>query len=471
MSQTGNEPLYITLLASIRQMIASRYPQVGDRIPSERELARQLKAAPMTVRRALATLVEEGILERRVGSGTYIAKPIAPPIDIHEAFSSPLFGMAHKPLCLTMQIHDTMPHQLICWEALRTAFAEENPGLTFQTTAHPHPTAAAQAPETDCLFLLQVSVPYFREHGLLRMPETPFECASAHPSFAPTAACGAPFTLAMEMLAVNRRTAGLAELECDGAISWEALLHALDRAQERRIPNAGLLMNPPFLMNIAAPHGSETREGQLSMADRTHGLFEQILRLRPEYARISNARHQEFMRAEAMVSSFSTAMVPMLERGVSFPYCLRTLPVLPGNLLRLVACLVVVSATTKHPEAAERLARFLGSETAQRILLRHRYAIPARTALLEEATEEGFPALAVCREGLRRGRPFAVDGYRSPEYMDLVFAPIANAILDRTLPLDTGMATMREWTARFHAGEIGYHKQPPSLPLTARTTA
>ena len=47
--------------------------KIGDRLPSERDLAERFKVSRMTLRQAITLLVEEGILERRVGSGTYIA--------------------------------------------------------------------------------------------------------------------------------------------------------------------------------------------------------------------------------------------------------------------------------------------------------------------------------------------------------------------------------------------------------------
>ena len=40
---------------------------------SERDLAVTFKVSRMTLRQAIQTLVDEGIPERRVGSGTYVA--------------------------------------------------------------------------------------------------------------------------------------------------------------------------------------------------------------------------------------------------------------------------------------------------------------------------------------------------------------------------------------------------------------
>ena len=49
--------------------------QQGDRFHTERSLAARYGVSPVTVRQALAALVEEGWLERRQGSGTYVCDP------------------------------------------------------------------------------------------------------------------------------------------------------------------------------------------------------------------------------------------------------------------------------------------------------------------------------------------------------------------------------------------------------------
>ncbi len=49
----------------------------GDRLPPERELAATFKAARSTVRRALDKLEEEGLVSRRLGSGTFVGSAIA----------------------------------------------------------------------------------------------------------------------------------------------------------------------------------------------------------------------------------------------------------------------------------------------------------------------------------------------------------------------------------------------------------
>ena len=67
------EPMYIKIHNQIKRDIENHVYQVGDRIPAERQLAVKFGVSRMTLRQAIKTLEDEGILERRLGSGTYVA--------------------------------------------------------------------------------------------------------------------------------------------------------------------------------------------------------------------------------------------------------------------------------------------------------------------------------------------------------------------------------------------------------------
>lgn len=67
-------PVYIKIHNQIKRDIEAGIWKVGDRIPSERALSGQFGVSRMTLRQALQTLVDEGILERRIGAGTYVAR-------------------------------------------------------------------------------------------------------------------------------------------------------------------------------------------------------------------------------------------------------------------------------------------------------------------------------------------------------------------------------------------------------------
>ncbi|KRN77407.1 GntR family transcriptional regulator [Weissella minor] len=68
-------PVYIKIHDEIREAIDAGRWKPGDKIPAERELAEQFDVSRMTLRQAIMLLVDEGVLDRRVGSGTFVSEP------------------------------------------------------------------------------------------------------------------------------------------------------------------------------------------------------------------------------------------------------------------------------------------------------------------------------------------------------------------------------------------------------------
>src|SRR3990170_4208945 len=75
MTEEINKPLYSRIQEHIAELILSGKLLPETKIQSEREFSDDLGVSRMTVRKALTELVIEGLLERRHGSGTYVAKP------------------------------------------------------------------------------------------------------------------------------------------------------------------------------------------------------------------------------------------------------------------------------------------------------------------------------------------------------------------------------------------------------------
>ncbi|KIX12551.1 GntR family transcriptional regulator [Dethiosulfatarculus sandiegensis] len=68
-------PLYYQLKELIQAQIADNHWRQGQMIPSENELAEAFKVSSGTVKKALGELVSQGLLTRRQGKGTFVAKP------------------------------------------------------------------------------------------------------------------------------------------------------------------------------------------------------------------------------------------------------------------------------------------------------------------------------------------------------------------------------------------------------------
>ena len=68
-------PRYRRLRDTIAGQLARGELRPGDALPAEQELARRYGLAPGTVRRAMDELSDEGLVERRHGSGTFVRRP------------------------------------------------------------------------------------------------------------------------------------------------------------------------------------------------------------------------------------------------------------------------------------------------------------------------------------------------------------------------------------------------------------
>ncbi|PXX65070.1 GntR family transcriptional regulator [Nocardia tenerifensis] len=85
-------PKYLRISGHIRDRIERGELAPGDEVPSERDLASQWRVARPTAAKALNTLRQQGIVESRRGSGTYVARrPRGPVADEH----APRYGSAY----------------------------------------------------------------------------------------------------------------------------------------------------------------------------------------------------------------------------------------------------------------------------------------------------------------------------------------------------------------------------------------
>ncbi|WP_165225017.1 GntR family transcriptional regulator [Affinirhizobium pseudoryzae] len=69
-------PLYVKLKKMIEQAMSDGRLKHGDALPAERDIADAAAISRVTVRKAIDELVDEGLLVRRRGSGTFVVKPV-----------------------------------------------------------------------------------------------------------------------------------------------------------------------------------------------------------------------------------------------------------------------------------------------------------------------------------------------------------------------------------------------------------
>jgi GntR family transcriptional regulator len=69
-------PIYAQIVQGVKRMLANGKLKPGDKLPSARELAVELKVNPNTVIHAFSELEHEGLSETRRGLGTFLREDI-----------------------------------------------------------------------------------------------------------------------------------------------------------------------------------------------------------------------------------------------------------------------------------------------------------------------------------------------------------------------------------------------------------
>lgn len=90
-------PLYQQLRRSIRAAIEAETLIADDALPAEREIAADLGVSRITVRKAIDGLVEDGLLERRRGAGTFVSSRIQKNMAALSSFSEDIAGRGWRP--------------------------------------------------------------------------------------------------------------------------------------------------------------------------------------------------------------------------------------------------------------------------------------------------------------------------------------------------------------------------------------
>lgn len=113
----------------IQEKIYSQEWTVGDQVPTEHELMKTFGVSRGTAQKGIMYLVNHGLLERRQGKGTFVAKPIIkrPIYKSNLMFSEAVKG-EHNELKTTVLTTNIIPASKACSERLKI---EEGGGIFF----------------------------------------------------------------------------------------------------------------------------------------------------------------------------------------------------------------------------------------------------------------------------------------------------------------------------------------------------
>ncbi|HWU79397.1 MAG TPA: GntR family transcriptional regulator [Caulobacter sp.] len=90
-------PLYLQLQRVLRSAIQSRVLRHDAAIPAERDLAEEYAISRITVRRALSGLVDEGLLSRHRGAGTFVTSRVEKSFSRLSSFSEDMVSRGRRP--------------------------------------------------------------------------------------------------------------------------------------------------------------------------------------------------------------------------------------------------------------------------------------------------------------------------------------------------------------------------------------
>lgn len=90
-------PLYRQLQKVLREAIANQVLGPDDALPAEREFADEMGVSRITVRKALDALVNEGLLIRRQGAGTFVAARVEKNFSKLSSFTEDMISRGRVP--------------------------------------------------------------------------------------------------------------------------------------------------------------------------------------------------------------------------------------------------------------------------------------------------------------------------------------------------------------------------------------
>lgn len=107
-------PVYAQIAEALRQTIQQKVYQVGDRIPTEAQLASQFGVNRHTIRSAIALLRDEGLLRVEQGRGTFvISTPIRYAIGDRVRYNETLKAQGKRPTFKLLHITEILADDAI----------------------------------------------------------------------------------------------------------------------------------------------------------------------------------------------------------------------------------------------------------------------------------------------------------------------------------------------------------------------
>lgn len=198
--EAGNLPLYLRLQRAVRQAVVDGRLAPDDALPPERSLADALNISRVTVRKAVEGLVEEGLLVRRQGAGTFVASRVEKNFSRLTSFSEDMAARGRVPRStwLKKEYGAVTPQESLSlglspgtpvYRFHRLRFADDMPMAVEYSTVPVFTLASIDAVETS-LYEALAATGYRPTRALQRLRAVPFKAEDAELLHVPTGSAG-----------------------------------------------------------------------------------------------------------------------------------------------------------------------------------------------------------------------------------------------------------------------------------------
>ncbi|MBN1844597.1 MAG: extracellular solute-binding protein [Sedimentisphaerales bacterium] len=380
-NQTMTIPLHRRIAESLGEMVSSGKLKPGEKLPSERQIARQFEASRATVRTALSHLEQSGLINRRERRSAVVAirRDVSPHLRI--ACNSPRLIQLFNRLS---DLHILPPRCQLQQVDM------QQPGTVDYLATQPVMGADVLICELEYLNYLRLPRPRYhpiRREILGDVQLTPLVEALCRED---SGYCAVPLMLAPQVIYLNHHRLADEKVEMPPADwTWPDLLAMADRLT--RPGYYGFQFRPTFaqLQTILVSRGGQFygENGRLALDSEP---FESTLRLIHDL--IHRSKTTPMLARTDTINLFAESRCGMALDGADMwqtyqerlGAALRVLPV-PGSRSRgttLGVHMAVVLSQPGDSQPAEELVRTLLTTNSQRILAQLSGGLPARRDLL-----------------------------------------------------------------------------------------
>lgn len=189
LAASGHGPAYLRLRRAIRGAVERAAIEPGQTLPSERDLARQFGLSRVTVRKAIAGLVEDGVLTQRHGAGTFVAERIVKPLSRLTSFTEDLRarGLNPRSVFLEREVGEVTPEEAMAMNLspgtevsrlYRLRYGADEP-LAIERSSIPRAVLADPMLVVDSLYAALEKLGCRPVHGLQRLRAVNFNADQA----------------------------------------------------------------------------------------------------------------------------------------------------------------------------------------------------------------------------------------------------------------------------------------------------